>query len=92
MITTLEKPLRRLVHVDGVPYVVTLSADGLRIVHKGHRKGLEIAWSDIISGTTQLDADLLKSLRKAPTSSGRSADSAPNAGDSSLVDVPKRQD
>ncbi len=90
MITTLEKPIRRLVQIDGEPYVVTLSAEGLRIVRKGHRKGQEITWGDVISGTAKLDADLVKSLRKAPPRGGGSADSAARPRRDSVVGVPKR--
>jgi hypothetical protein len=38
------------VTIDGKPYVVTLSPEGIRVVPKGRRKGSLIAWEDIVSG------------------------------------------
>jgi hypothetical protein len=65
MITPLERPLRRLVTIDGKPYVVTLSPEGIRVVPKGRRKGSLIAWEDIVSGALALDAQLVGSLTHA---------------------------
>jgi hypothetical protein len=65
MVTPLQRPLRREVQVDGKPYVVTLTAEGLRIVPKGHRKGVEVSWQDILSGGATLQAQLVDSLRES---------------------------
>lgn len=58
MATKLEKPLRREIAVDGAPYIVTLAPLGLKLTAKGKRKGIEIAWADMVSG----DAALAKAL------------------------------
>jgi hypothetical protein len=65
MVTKLEKPLKRELDVGGEPYVVTISAEGLKIVPKGKRKGLELAWKDLVSGDAALAAALNASLKRA---------------------------
>ena len=60
--TRLESPLKRELEVRGKPYVVTLSPDGLRLVPKGRRKGLELRWEDLLSGEAALATALNASL------------------------------
>jgi len=62
MATKLEKPLRREVAIEGQPYMVTLSPEGLKLVPKGKRKGLELAWKALVSGEAALSAALNASL------------------------------
>ena len=62
MTTRLEKPLKREVDIDGRPYTVTISPDGVKVVEKGKRLGQELAWSDIVSGDARLRRDLNISL------------------------------
>jgi len=62
MTTPLEKPVRRAVLINGEPYVVTIEQDGLRLVRKGHRKGIEVAWEQILGGEVALAAQLAGSL------------------------------
>ena len=64
MATKLEKPLRREVDIDGQPYMVTLAPEGLKIVPKGKRKGLELAWKALVSGEAALATALNASLQK----------------------------
>jgi hypothetical protein len=64
MVTRLDKELRREVEVDGTAYVVTLSLDGLKIVVKGRRKGLELSWKDLVSGDAALATALNASVAK----------------------------
>jgi len=64
MITRLDKDLRREVEVDGTAYVVTLSADGLKIAVKGRRKGLELSWKDLVSGDAALATALNAAVAK----------------------------
>lgn len=61
--TPLDKPLRREIEVDGAPYTLTLTPQGLRLVAKGRRKGLELAWTDLVNGDAALSAALSASLR-----------------------------
>lgn len=50
MTTTLDKPLRREIDVEGQAYTVVLDAQGLKITRKAHRKGIELKWTDMING------------------------------------------
>ncbi len=67
MTTPLDGPLRREVDVEGRAYTLTIDPDGLRLVPKGRRKGLELRWADLVSGDAALAAALqgsLESLRR----------------------------
>lgn len=64
MATKLEKPLRREVDIDGQPYMVTLSPEGLKLVPKGKRKGLELGWKALVSGEAALATALNASLTR----------------------------
>ncbi len=63
MATKLDKPLKREVSVGGKPYMLTLAAQGLKLVPKGKRNGLEIAWKDLVSGDAALATALNASLK-----------------------------
>jgi hypothetical protein len=45
--TKLDKPLRREVQIGDKAYTLTIDADGLKLVEKGHRKGTEVSWASI---------------------------------------------
>jgi hypothetical protein len=62
MATKLDKTLKREIAIGGTPYVVSLSPDGLKLVVKGRRKGLELAWKDLVSGDAALATALNASL------------------------------
>lgn len=62
MATKLDKPLKRELAIAGKPYTLTLGPDGLKLVPKGKRKGVEIAWKDFVSGEAALAAALNASL------------------------------
>ncbi len=47
--TKLDKPLRREVQIGDKAYTLTIDPDGLKLVEKGHRKGVEVSWSSIAS-------------------------------------------
>ena len=64
MATKLDKPLKREVAIDGEPYMLTISPDGLKLVPKGKRKGYEIGWKDLVSGQAALAAALSASLEE----------------------------
>lgn len=63
MATKLEKPLKREIDVDGKPYMLTLTPEGMKLVPKGRRNGLEIAWKDLVSGDAALATALNASLK-----------------------------
>jgi len=64
MATKLEKPLKREVLVDGKPYMLTLTPEGLKLAPKGKRKGQEISWRALVSGEAALATALNASLQR----------------------------
>jgi hypothetical protein len=64
MATKLEKPLRREISIDGEAYMLTITPDGLKLVPKGKRKGLELAWKALVSGEAALATALNASLAR----------------------------
>jgi hypothetical protein len=77
MATKLEKPLKREVSIKGEAFVVTLAPEGFKLVGKGRRKGLEIAWEDLVSG----EAALARALSASITGDMRLEPSAKNVRD-----------
>lgn len=71
MPTKLEKTVKREIEIDGQPFTVAISPEGLKITQKGFRKGQEVSW---------------KSLLEANQGDGGSS-SSPNAGMSSHGDT-----
>ena len=60
----LEKPLKREVAIDDDQYTLTISPDGLKLVPKGRRKGIELQWRDLVSGQAALAVALNASLEQ----------------------------
>ena len=54
MTTVLDKNLKREVLIDGKPYTVTLTPQGLKLTEKGRRNGIELSWVDLVSGQAAL--------------------------------------
>jgi len=48
MATKLNKMLKREIDVDGKPYMVTLSPEGVKLTEKGKRLGREHTWKELI--------------------------------------------
>ena len=48
MATKLSKQLKREIEVDGRPYMVTLSPEGVKLTEKGKRLGREHSWKELI--------------------------------------------
>lgn len=69
--TKLDKALTREVTVGGKPFVVTISPEGIKLVGKGRRKGLELAWEELTSGdaalATALNASIAQRLVLEPS-------------------------
>jgi hypothetical protein len=61
-VTPLDKPLRRELQVDDATYTLTITPEELKLVPKGHRKGLVLAWRDLVNGDAALAAALQASL------------------------------
>ena len=62
MATKLDKSLKREIDIDGQPYMLTIDPAGMKLVPKGKRNGLELAWKALISGeaATALNASIQK--------------------------------
>lgn len=54
MTTKLEGPLKREIDIGGSPYTLTITPDGMTLMAKGRRKGLELLWSTLVSGEAAL--------------------------------------
>jgi hypothetical protein len=63
--TKLEGILKREIDIDGKPWVLTLSPEGLKLTEKGHRKGHELKWKDLVTGEAALATALNASLSEA---------------------------
>ena len=55
MATKLNKLLKREIDVDGKPYMITLSPEGVKLTEKGKRLGREHSWKELLGaeGTAQ---------------------------------------
>jgi hypothetical protein len=62
MATKLEKPLKREVMIGEQAYMLTISPEGLKLVVKGKRNGMELAWKALVGGDTALATALNASL------------------------------
>ena len=60
--TKLDKPIRRELQIGDQVYTLTIGPDGLKLVEKGRRKGLELAWSALVSGDAALASALQASV------------------------------
>ncbi|GAC1455192.1 MAG: hypothetical protein PVS2B3_05820 [Steroidobacteraceae bacterium] len=50
MATKLSKLLKREIEVDGKPYMVALSPEGVKLTEKGKRLGREFTWKELMGG------------------------------------------
>jgi hypothetical protein len=48
MATKLNKLLKREIDVDGKPYMITLSPEGVKLTEKGKRLGREHSWKELL--------------------------------------------
>jgi hypothetical protein len=62
MATKLDKTLKREIDVNGEPYMLSISPEGLKLVPKGKRKGHEITWKELLGGQAALAGALNASL------------------------------
>jgi hypothetical protein len=73
MATRLDKTLKREITVNGKRFVVSIAPEGLKLVGEGRRKGLELAWEDLVSGdaalATALNASVSQRLVLEPSAS-----------------------
>jgi hypothetical protein len=66
MATKLEKALKRELDIDGKPYTLIIAPEGLRLVEKGRRKGLEITWKDLLNGRSAVAEGMEEAVRQMP--------------------------
>jgi hypothetical protein len=64
MATKLDKALKRELEIDGKPYMLTIDPAGMKLVPKGKRNGIEIAWAAFVSGEAALATALNASLAR----------------------------
>ena len=65
MATKLDKTVKREIDIDGEAWMLAISPEGLKLTRKGHRKGQEVLWKDLVSGGTALATALNASLEDA---------------------------
>jgi hypothetical protein len=63
--TKLDRPLKREISIKGQPFVVTFDGNGLKITQKGRRNGMELSWSELVSGDAAMATALHASLEAA---------------------------
>ena len=66
--TELKSALSRELTVGKTKYKLTVSPQGFKLVLKGKRNGLEIAWHDLINGDAAMAVALRASLQAPLTS------------------------
>jgi hypothetical protein len=54
MTTKLNSAFKRELDVNGEKYTLTVSPEGFKLVLKGKRKGIELAWASIVGGDAAL--------------------------------------
>ena len=64
MATALKKDMKREVLIQEKPYTVTLGPAGLKLTLKGHRKGIDLKWEDLVGGDAALAAALNASVHR----------------------------
>lgn len=81
MTTKLDVQLKRELVIDRELYTLTLSPQGFTLALKSRRRGLDVAWADLVSGEAALAAALNASLK---------ANIQPTPAKPSSKDKPKR--
>ena len=64
MATVLNKELKREVLIKDKPFTLTLGPAGLKLTEKGHRKGIDLKWEDLVGGDAALAVALNASVHR----------------------------
>jgi hypothetical protein len=56
MATKLDKSIKRELEHKGQTYTVTIGPEGIKVVPKGRRNGIELSWEKIIGGDPSMAA------------------------------------
>lgn len=62
--TKLDKPIRRELAIGDKTYTITIDPAGVKVVEKGRRNGISLAWADVVSGDAGVAAALQGSVEK----------------------------
>ena len=91
MSVLLEKPLKRELAVGDDHYTLTISPEGLKLVPKGRRNGVELQWVDLVSGQAALAVALNASLDKFAATKNRvaTAGAEPLTGPAGSAEKPR---
>jgi hypothetical protein len=99
--TPLHSTLKRALTIDGRDYVLTLNETALKLTLKGKRNGVELPWSQLVSGEAALAVALHASLgafakkdqaqAATPRSAANPPAAKPPAAKPSPVATPKRR-
>lgn len=52
MATKLDKALRREIEIGDKAYTLVIDPQGLKLTEKGHRKGQELSWNDVLGSSS----------------------------------------
>jgi len=63
MATKLERTIRREITIDGEPYTIAISPDGLRLTRKRFRSGVVMSWKTIWTEGDRRDESPIESKR-----------------------------
>lgn len=63
MTTKLDKPIRRELTLGEQRYTLTLDPQRLKLTEKGRRNGVELRWTDLVSGDAALATSLTASVK-----------------------------
>jgi hypothetical protein len=65
MTTKLTTAFKRELEVNGEKYTLTVTPEGFKLVLKGKRKGVELAWASMVNGEAALATALNASIAPA---------------------------
>ena len=54
MTTKLQNAFKRELDLNGEKYTLTVTPEGFKLVQKGKRKGIELAWASMVNGDAAL--------------------------------------
>lgn len=60
--TPLDKPIKRALTLGDKIYTLLIDPDGMKLTEKGHRRGVELRWKDVLNGDAGLAAALQASV------------------------------
>ena len=74
MTTKLNSSFKRELEVNGEKYTLTVTPEGFKLVLKGKRKGIELAWASIVGGDAALATALNATIARSGLSSAGGRD------------------